>query len=244
MSCKELKLLLSNSAVELVSRIEQKKTMLLQRKNIQAFNSRKNQLIGLSTKLAKVFQTYKVLKEKGIQTEDFKGQLADVMRKLQEVNQKYIDDPSWIKDQNSLDQLSRKIDKLTIDMTGNFLDVWKEYINQQVPALNTEILSILGKISSFSVTTNEINRIYQNIQTQIRVLPTSTRDVVNMETKCKTLVAKWNQLGADDVPQEVLTFLRGTGTLRGATLSMLTVEVIAWLKQHRLDPYISIKMNQ
>ncbi|WP_144553398.1 hypothetical protein [Bacillus sp. X1(2014)] len=236
--------MLSNSAVELVGRIEQKKTMLLQRKNIQAFNSRKNLLTGLSTKLAKIFQTYQVLKEKGIQTADFNGQLADAARKLQEVNQKYLEDPSWIKDQNALDQLSRKIDKLTNDMTGNFLDVWIAYINKQVPALNTEILLILGKISSFRVTTSEINRIYESIQTEIRVLPTTTQDIANIETKCKNLVAKWNHLGADDVPQEVLTFLRGTGTHRGATLSMLTVEVIGWLKQHKLDPFISIKMIQ
>ncbi|MGG3471331.1 hypothetical protein ABES02_28155 [Neobacillus pocheonensis] len=236
--------MLSNSAVELVSSIEQKKTMLLQRKNIQSFNSRKNQLAGLSTKLAKVFQTYNVLKEKGIQTGDFNGQLADAARKLKEVNQKYLDDPSWIKDQNALDQLSRKIDKLTNDMSGNFLEVWKGYINKQVPALNTEILSILGKISSFRVTTSEINRIFKSIQQEIGVLPTSAQDILKMETKCKLLIDKWNHLGADDVPHEVLTFLRGTGTPSGASLSMLTEEVVKWLEQHRLDSFISIRMNQ
>ena len=114
-----------------------------------------------------------------------------------------------------------------------FRDKWRAYCDDLSPAIQPEVLEVLGRLSSLQEMVGRLQRQRGVVDRGRQTLPRTLRDVTEVLGAAKIVKMEWSRLAGDDLPPEVLTFLRSVMT-QGAALGALTPPVLAWLSDRQL----------
>jgi len=114
-----------------------------------------------------------------------------------------------------------------------FREKWRAYCDDLSPAIQPEVLEVLGRLSSQQEMVGRLQRQRGVVERGRQTLPQTLREVTEVLGAAKIVKMEWSRLAGDDLPPEVLTFLRSVMT-QGAALDALTLPVLAWLSDRQL----------
>ena len=118
---------------------------------------------------------------------------------------------------------------------------WSEWLEGQIPQIGSALLEILGRISDFRTPIAEVRTKQQHLGSIAKTLPSDQQDIATARTLAEEFTIAWRELNAENLPQEILEFLRDAGTHQGASLSKLTPAVLAYLVEHRLQNSFTVR---
>ncbi len=116
--------------------------------------------------------------------------------------------------------------------------IWKQYLAQQMPSTNDELLNVLGKIGSFQAKVEHIWKLKRRIDEDN--FPKTKGEFQDLQHSVALLKNCWNDLSGDEVPKSVLTFLKNAVDSEGAPLALLTPEVQQWLDRHKISQALRV----
>ncbi len=114
---------------------------------------------------------------------------------------------------------------------------WSDWVQQQSPRIVDAELVPFAQNPDYRVLVEQIRRQLEVLRRAERDVAESAQDFQNLESlaaKARELLGKL----PTDAPKEVKAFLAATNTREGAPLTLLTAEVLDWLrKNNQLDNY-------
>jgi hypothetical protein len=104
-------------------------------------------------------------------------------------------------------------------------------------------LDVLRGLQGFETDVRTIESCLTAIDAALTTLPRSTQDIAALEKKIAEIDRTWRNLEGDNVPVDVLAFLRDAGT-RGAMIDQLTENVREWLRAHQLWDRVRVQLTR
>lgn len=121
---------------------------------------------------------------------------------------------------------------------------WKDYVAKRADFGAEDVLSALGKVSQFASSVAKIRARRTEIGSLGEALPANPAVAVG---RIDALLAEhdvaWSELSADDIPRDVIGFIRAAAANEGAALGALTAEVQAWLVRRELLGAFRIRLR-
>ncbi|MEC1071412.1 hypothetical protein [Priestia megaterium] len=223
--------------------IDKKQILRAEQNYIEAYKLRRNQLQNEVERVIQLCQMINLMWKYEICTKDYKDELQTLRSIAVKLKEQFEESPEWIKGQGALRPLKLKIDSIKKEIEEEIKTKWEEYVKKGLPSVHNDMLTVLGKIPSFSVKVDRIRILNREIYEQMGNIPVLERNLKDVITKKNELIEEWNSLGADDVPAAVLRFIRSAASDQGALLTHLTPEVLLWLKQFNIQSFFKIRMQ-
>lgn len=223
--------------------IDKKRILRSEKEHIEAYKTRRNQLQIEAGKVGQLCQMINLMWKYEICTKDYEEELKTLRSIAVQLKGKFEESPEWIKEQGTLRPLTSKIDFIKKQVEVEVKLNWEEYVKNDLPSIHNDVLVVMAKIPSFSDKVNRITVLYQEVFEGMESIPVLEKELEEVIMKKNELIKEWNSLGADDVPPEVLTFIRSAASKQGAYLTYLTPEVLLWLRQHKIQSFFKICMQ-
>jgi hypothetical protein len=118
---------------------------------------------------------------------------------------------------------------------------WQQHTAAQAVTTNRELLDVLERLPRFRSAIQRIRALVDRVRQAQAVLPAGAAQITSFHQLVADTQAAWQEIGGDQMPPEVLVFLRGAVGPTGARLDQLTETVRAWLAEHRLAGAFSIR---
>ncbi|MEA5511953.1 hypothetical protein VB715_19455 [Crocosphaera sp. UHCC 0190] len=211
--------------------------------NQQGFKSRQEQITEYYQQVIKVLEPLRLFRSKGLISVDFAPLVENLLNLVQLTVKHYQENPEWIIDNQNFNRskFQSSINKLTSTIETQLLEIWKNYLKRKLPSTNSEFLNILDQIDQFKPTIQRIRQL--EIQISSEEFPKYQERFDHIENLIQQLNDTWNTLNAENVPDEVLKFLKAAGSNTGASFNLLTPTVEAWIKEHRLSHTLRIHLS-
>tara|TARA_B100001123_G_scaffold446792_2_gene602327 strand:- start:462 stop:1178 length:717 start_codon:yes stop_codon:yes gene_type:complete len=100
------------------------------------------------------------------------------------------------------------------------------------PKPNSQVLNSFEGVNPQEVAT--LRRLIEGLESLVLSVPTTDTALKTYDRLCAEITKHYGKLESDDLPKEVLEFLRKSQSLSGAPLLMVTEEVLDWLKEKKL----------
>ena len=118
---------------------------------------------------------------------------------------------------------------------------WKAYVVEKITTdPPVAVRSRTADTSENRGYVREYEAIYSQLQQASQRLPTDVAFIENVETLSHSLSSAYEKIDFD-VPEAVRLFLEGANSIAGASLSLLTEEVLCWLKNRQEDGLYTIR---
>jgi len=227
--------MLIEQSKELTSKIEKIRELRKHAINGEAFRTRADQLSGPSERLDLLSQVLEVFLQRGMTVEIDVEKIRTLKAQLDELTRKYGEDPSTVIQPDSQLRFSfwSLVGGLPDEMEQSLRRAWVGFINQALPVMHADLLTVLMRIPGFM---KQVEIIRQRMQEAIQLqqtLPQSEAVFNRIEVLARQLHEAWDQLHSEDISESVLVFLRATSS-NTATLQHISPEVREWLERHNL----------
>ncbi|MCT7959439.1 hypothetical protein NG791_01875 [Laspinema sp. D1] len=208
----------------------------------EGFKSRQQQIEVAIDSLEPLAKAVKIFSNRGLVDFDVSNQADALLGFISQVEKRFAKNPAWIIDNKNFkgDYFKSSVKSLTNSVTKHLERIWKQYLFQQMPSINDELLSLLGGIGSFSVNVQLIQQLKSRVD-KVK-FPKTEREFEDLEHSIQHLKKCWEDLSGDDVPEAVLIFLRRAADTEGAPLDLLTPEVTEWLDRHHISQALRIRL--
>lgn len=175
-------------------------------------------------------ETYKARTGRGV--EELDRLAADRMFLLvRQVTQRFEQDPTSFVHGDLFAAFRRELLALGESLRRSAASAWKRYADEHAPAAHADLFEIFRALPRYADATELIRR--RSAQLRLlrdKPLPTAA-EFNDFDQLASQLRQAWEELGSDDLPDEVLEFLRGTVAERGgAPLELATPTVLEWLR--------------
>jgi hypothetical protein len=121
---------------------------------------------------------------------------------------------------------------------------WKAYVARRADFGAEDVLGALGKVSQFASSVAKIRARRAEIGSLGEALPANPAATVGrIDALLGEHDAAWSELSADDIPPDVIGFIRAAAANEGAALGALTPEVQAWLVRRDLLNAFRIRLR-
>ncbi len=122
---------------------------------------------------------------------------------------------------------------------------WEKWAREklQLPENHNDILTILGRITALRASVSSIRNLISDAERICKQLPDNDDVVVRIMKLGSEISVAWQNLAGEGIPDQVLDFLRATGSASGAAYNALTPEVLKWLSDHELQNALRIRMG-
>jgi len=210
--------------------------------DLNKFRDRQTKIEELLRSLRPTVTALKAFREHELISADF-NQKADVL--LAEVRatlSAFQGDRGWLLEKFKLNVLKPKVDDLKNGLDRQLRQAWATYKKHRVPSTNPELLGLLAKIQTFKPTVQKIRSLLAQIDAVD--FPKDINHFQEIDQAINSLATEWNSLKSDEVPTIVLDFLRAAANVHGATVDLLTPEVKAWLYEHSVSRFFSIRISE
>jgi len=209
----------------------------------QGFDSRNQQIAQLYQQVNELVQSLRLFRQHGLIVTESDPSIKDLLRFLELAISKYQQNPEWILDNNNFDKtkLQSGINKRTTKLKQQLSISWQNYLRRNLPTTNQELLNILDKIEDFKFSIQQIRRLESQIKPES--LPKDEEEFDQIKNLIEQLNKTWNTLNAENVPDEVLTFLKAAGNNTGASLELLNPTVMTWIREHKLEHSLRIRLS-
>lgn len=229
-------------AQQLSDLLEHKKNLRKSVDQLKGFKSRKLQLEGFINKLQPLIDTCQVLQNNGVGNAGFGNKAQQLVQIIEDIRLKYQANPNFIYEAKSLEKLKVSIDCFYIQLNGQTQEIWLMYTVKVIPPTNNELLDVLKRIPAFQHAVRNVRELAQEIEKYKTSPPKTQKQFDDFIIKVEELRHTWGQLGSEDIPEEVLTFLR-SAVLNGASLELLTDRVKDWLNKNGIVSSFRIKLS-
>ncbi len=208
----------------------------------QGFESRQQQIEKAIASLEPLAKAVKVFRAHGLADFDVSNKADKLLGFIIQAKKLFGENPEWIIDNNNFDGnlFKSSIDSLVKSVKQHLERNWKQYLAQQMPSTNDELLNLLAKITSFRANVEHIQKLKARIY-DVK-FPETESIFEDLEYSIQQLKKCWEDLSGDDVPEAVLIFLRRAADTEGAPLDLLTPEVTEWLDRHHISQALRIRL--
>jgi uncharacterized damage-inducible protein DinB len=220
--------------------IETRTQLKKQSEQLGVFTSRRKQIEELQARLQRLTATAALLRREGIGTFSV-GTAEPIGRLVAEFRTAYAAAPDTAL-AKSFTQMQEKLVRVLEPLEKSQADAWTNYATEKLRTLPEELLSILQKIPAFAPTVNEVRSRAAALAQKSKTPPRSAEEFAAFQRALEEIDAAWRKLGSDNVPPEVVAFLREAVSQRGAPLELLTDSVRAWLVSHKVNPSFRIRL--
>ncbi|GAA6623059.1 hypothetical protein [Scytonema sp. NUACC26] len=233
--------MLVDKTQQLVNLCQKRKNLQTSATNLKEFKSRQKQIADAVTAIKPLVEALKAFRQRGITDFDVK-QTADALIKIVvEAEAKFKENPEWINQNFNGNNLKLRRESLKTTLEQQLGDAWKRYLIQQnIPKPSHETLNLLSRIDTFRKTVQQF-RILEGELNKV-VFPKNNAEFEIYEQKIEELKLYWNSLSSDDIPQSVLELLKAAAN-QGASLNLLTPEVMNWINQHGISDALKIRFT-
>lgn len=209
----------------------------------QAFETRKQQIEKAISDLKPSVIALTAFRERNLANIDLDEKTSKLLSFLEEAKTQFKTNPEWIIDSENFDSrlLNSRVRGLIKAINSHLEKTWEQYLSQQMPSTDEELLNLLGKVGSFKVTVGEVRRLKQYIG-EIKY-PQNKTQFKQIDQSIQLLKDKWNNLNADDVPEPVLNFLKAAVNTEGAPIHLLTSDVKQWLERYDLSSLLRVRLS-
>lgn len=109
-------------------------------------------------------------------------------------------------------------------------EAWKVFVAERAAFGSSDVLNALAAVPQFGSSVTKIRRCRADIEELANRLPSNPQaTVTRLSELVATHDAAWSQLSADDIPANVITFIRAAAN-DGASLTAYSGEVQAWIE--------------
>ncbi len=209
----------------------------------QAFESRKQQIEKAISDLKPSVIALTAFRERNLANIDLDEKTSQLLSSLEKAQSQFKSNSEWIINSENFngELLDSRIKGLIKAINNHLEKTWEQYLSQQMPSTDEELLNLLGKVGSFKITVGEVRRLKQSIG-QIKY-PKNKTEFQQIDQSIQVLKDKWNNLNADDVPEPVLNFLKAAVNTEGAPIHLLTSDVKQWLERHDLSNLLRVRLS-
>ena len=226
---------LEKKSQNLIYLIQEKRKLRENVDQTTAFQSRKQEFDDQVRRLRSLVNTLMALHSKKIihlneLPEEVKRSVKVFQQQIQEIQTNFTRNPSWLIDPRGYQYkpLQKCFESLIENLKFLIQTEWNEYAKVNAPKINHELLSVLGKIPKLDSDIRKIRTQDAKI-TRLKNQTTITiEEIEEFETLVKSVNGTWHNLTSDEIPEEVIQFLRAI-TTDGSPLDLLTETVRAWL---------------
>jgi hypothetical protein len=211
--------------------------------NKEGFKARNQQITQLLEQVNELVESLRLFRQHGLIAIDSDPNIKNVLQTLESVISNYQQNPEWILDNKNFDKtkLQSNINKITHKLKQQLLQSWQNYLRRKLSTPNQELLNVLDKIEDFKPNIAQIRRL--ELQINSEKLPKYQEQLNHINNLIEQLNKTWDTLNADNVPEEVLSFLKAAGNDRGAPLNLLTPTVRTWINEHQLSHTLRIRIS-
>lgn len=211
-------------------------------RNLAGFKSRQEQINQAVAELLPLVTALITFRQRGLFTFDLTQKAEPILEFITVVEKKFTEEPEWILDNKNFqgNVFKSSIDKLTKTLKEQLLQAWKNYLNRRMPSTNQEMLNLLARIDAFKQTVQKIKNLDALISRS--TFPQNPEEFEHTDRLINQLRESWNSLSSDEVPDEVLHFLKAAAD-QGAPYKLLTPKVQDWIAQYGIADSLQIRLT-
>jgi hypothetical protein len=223
------------------TRIETKKQVERNAKELARFKKVRDLLAQHATRLAALVAVSDILDAAGIAVQPLPTGASTVLVTVRALKGSFAERPDIVVDDEQFNsvRLDRALKAAAEALQAHLLACWRQHALQLIPPTNEAVLEAL--YPAFPSEVRLIRAASAKLTQSAESLPSSLEVVQTFEREAASLHAIWRQLGGGDVPQAVLTFLKAASSA-GAGLELLTDEVRDWLAAHHITSSFSVRV--
>ena len=234
--------MIAAQCLEIREKIEEMRRVRTISKEIQGFTERENKLAELVARVKSLTLTKQVFEQEIIGQISTPQVVGQIYEKINKIRDSFIADPCSILEPNSLKQLESNIKSFCTEMENNLITQWNAYKARTLINLNPELLTVLEKIPDFRKKVQKVMENVKDIQKYHAAYPTNKQEVEKFHSRAAELIVDWNKLDSSNIPPTVLNFLK-SAVSGGAPVTTLTVDVLKWLQDHKVENSFRIKLT-
>ena len=209
----------------------------------EAIGTRASQFENALAELRLSVGKARLLQDRGVNVE-LVVQSQGVRHFLRELQSKVADDPATILAARDIQpKMLRPIENDTSAIQESADKAWREYVRQQMPEVGNEFLEALSRIPGLRSKVEHFRGLKDQALRRGERAPASDEDFDLIRELSRQCRQAWQELDAEDMPQEALVLFREAATAQGASLSSLTPAVLAWLTAHGLADALGIRVR-
>jgi metal-dependent amidase/aminoacylase/carboxypeptidase family protein len=205
------------------------------------FKTRQAEIEQIVRELKPLAEALQAFKEKGIYGFTLLQEVENFLAQVIEVEKQFKTEHKWLLGAKKIKPLEDKSKSLRETIEKQLRQQWITYRNSHVPAISNDFLSVLAKIPTFSQTVTAV----RSLSSQIQVIdyPKDRDQFDKVEKAISKLTTAWSSVNSDEVPPEVLKFLKEAATINGAPMHLLNPTVQKWLDDKGIGSSFRIRLG-
>jgi hypothetical protein len=212
----------------------------------ESFQTRADQFGGVSQKISLARQALAKLSAVGVAVHFVPNDGMNYAAKARELRTAIQADPAALNNSPPFDLKNAFTDRLAGIVAAAdkaMAEAWKSYVARCSDFGSSDVLSALAVFPEFRVTIATIRKCRADIEALADLLPKDPQaTVTRLNALVATRDAAWAELSAEEIPQEVITFIRAAAS-EGAALTAYSEEVRGWLESRKLLNVFRIKLG-
>lgn len=233
--------MLLGKSTQLIELSQEKVQLDKYTKNKEGWKTRHQQITQFVRQITEIVEPLLLFRNQGLIASDFDHITEPLLKLVQSSLTAYKNEPEWIVQNFEHSKFQSSINKLTSSLNKELLQAWKNYLNRSLPGINSDLLNVLYNIKDFQSTVDQIRQLERQIN--LEKYPKYSQEFEYIKNLIQQLNNTWNNLNADNIPDEVLIFLKAAGRNTGASLDLLTPTVKTWLEDHNLSSTLRIRLS-
>lgn len=228
----------------LTARISEKERLRRHLEQLNKFEGVRNQLRQRAVaRLSPLMDSWQALSAAGIESSSVAGESRPLLEEVTALLAAFRKDPEAALDPRQFRPRAflDSVEVIAARLQAELMRAWQEHTAAQAPATNRELLDVLDRLPRFRPTIRRIRTLVDRVRQAQAVLPASAAQIAGYDQLVVQAQGAWQELGGDQVPADVLAFLRGAVGPTGARLDQLTEAVRRWLAEHRLEGSFAIR---
>ncbi|MBB5458758.1 protein DpdI [Paraburkholderia sp. Cpub6] len=229
--------MLLNDAQNVRSRLAQAEAASVNIEEADALASKKKELDEYSARIVMLTRRYTLLRNEGIQLTALE-KLDEARLLISQIRDRFAESPksSTLVDKKRWSKLISTLTEFAVSAeTQQKLD-WKTYFSSKlfggVPPEQRK-QTIMQTLPENRNALDRYTSLYQRFN-QHRITVPSSIEALREVQDCSKRLAEIRFVENDDVPQSVRAFFNATSTVGGASLDLLTSEVVDWLRTNKM----------
>jgi hypothetical protein len=208
---------------------------------LDGFRTQASEVNTVRRRIDRLVDIWKLLRDRGVLVPDLLGEAERMQEEVQQLRDKFTEDPAYILGANRLASLKVGMRALCDRLERDLASSWETHALQRAPNVNVEVLMVLATIGPLRTQVDRVSRGLRELNERIKTLPSSAKEIDDFDKSAANVNAAWGQLDSDHLRPDVLQFLKAAGVSTGAKLDLLTGPVTQWLQSHELSDAFRIR---
>lgn len=236
--------MLVNDASEFVNNVGKSQRLRETVEERQAFVARNQDLQDLVSKIRPHVDALVAFRSKGVATPNMNERIASVVLEIDTIRDRFNSDPGWIVDNARFkySPFQKMVERLAEEFDAHVRQCWTDFTNSRSRDVDRDVLTVLALVPSFQSAVSRIRKAQEKLLRAKSWVPTGESDIRKFEMLLSELNGAWAELGSDEVPSEVLEFLRTAGQ-DGAPIDLLTDVVRNWLGERGILRSLKVRIS-